>query len=73
MDMARGNLGKILVVLTFVASRLKVRKDARDPSGEIWNYFSRRQSCNFAEKAASSPFRDLFLATNLRQMGDTLT
>jgi len=49
MDMTRCNLGKFLVVPTFVARRLQVRKDAREPSGESWNYLSRRQSCNFAE------------------------
>jgi len=73
MDMGRCNLGKFLVVPTFVASRLQVRKDARDPSGESWNYLSRSQSCNFTEKTASTPFRDLFLATNLQQMGQTQT
>jgi len=72
MDMARCNLGKFLVVSTLVARRLQVRKDARDPSGESWNYLSRRQSCNFAETTASTPFRDLYLATNL-QVGDTHT
>jgi len=73
MDMGHCNLGKFLVVPTFVASRLSVRKDARDPSGESWHYLSRRQSCNFAEKTASTPFRDLFLATNLRRVGDNNT
>jgi len=72
MDIIRCKLGK-LVLLTFVARRLQVRKDSRDPSGESWNYLSRRQSCNFAEKTASTPFRDLFLATNLRKVGDTHT
>jgi len=33
MDMARCKLGKFLVVPTFVASRLQVRKDGRDPIG----------------------------------------
>jgi len=73
MNMARCNLRKFLVVPTFVASRLQVRKDDRDPSDESWNYLSRRQSCNFAEKTSSTPFRDLFLATNLRQVGDPPT
>jgi len=73
MDMTRCNLGKFLVVPTFVARRLQVRKDARDPSGESWNYLSKRQSCFFAQKTASMPFRDLFLATNLRKVGDTHT
>jgi len=35
--MARCNLGKFLVVPTFVARRLQVCKDARDPRGESWN------------------------------------
>jgi len=73
MDMARYNLGKYLVVPTFVASRLQVCKDARDPSGEIWNYLSRRQSSNFTEKTASTQFRDLFPARNLRQVVQTHT
>jgi len=71
--MARFNLGKFLVVTTFVARRLQVRKDDRDPSGESWNYVSRRQSCNFTEKTASTQFRDLFVATNQRQVGQTHT
>jgi len=70
MDMTRCNLGKFLVVPTFYARRLQVRQDARTPSGESWNYLSRRLSCNFAEITLSTPFRDLFLATNLRQGGD---
>jgi len=73
MDMARCKLGKFLVVPTFVARRLQVCKDARNPSGESGNYLSRRQSCNFTEKTASMQFRDLFLATNLRQLGQTHT
>jgi len=71
--MPRCNLGKFLVVPTFVARRLPVCKDARDPSGESWNYLSKRQSCNFTVKTASTQFRDLFLATNLRQLGKTHT
>jgi len=73
MDMARYNLGKYLVVPTFVASRLQVCKDARDPSGEIWNYLSRKQSSNFTEKKASTQLMYLFLARNLRQVGQTHT
>jgi len=38
MDMTGCNLGKVLVVPTFVARRLQVRQDAREPSGESWNY-----------------------------------
>jgi len=71
MDMTRCNLGKFLVVRTFVARCFQARKDARDPVGKSWNYLSRKQSCNFAEKTASTPFRDTFLATNLRKVGET--
>jgi len=42
MDLTRCNLVKFLVVPTFVARRLHSWKDARDPSSESWNYFSRR-------------------------------
>jgi len=65
MDMTCCILGKFLVVPTFVARRLQGRKDARDPSGESWNYLSRRLSCRFEEMTASTSFRDLFLATKL--------
>ena len=68
--MTRCNVGKFLIVPTFVVRRLQVRKDARDPSGEHSNYLSRRLSCNFAEINTSTPFKDLFLAKNLRQVGD---
>jgi len=61
MDLKRCKLGKFLVVATFVARRLHSYKDASDPSSESWNYLSRRLSSNFAEKTASTPFRDLFL------------
>jgi len=71
MVMTRLTLGKFLVVPTFVARRLQVRKDARDPSGKSWNHLSRMLSCNYAEKSSSTPFRVLFLATNPRQVGDT--
>jgi len=73
MDMSRNKLDKFLVVPTFVARRLQVCKDARDPSGESWNYLLRRQSCNFTEKTVSTQFRDLFLARNLLQVGQTHT
>jgi len=46
MDLTRCNLGKFLVVPTFVVGRLQVRVDNRAPSGEIWNYLSRSLSCN---------------------------
>jgi len=32
------NVGKFLVVPTFVARRLQVRLDARAPNGESWIY-----------------------------------
>jgi len=67
MDFARCILVKYLVVPNFVARCLHVSKDARDPSGDRWNYLSRRLFGNFAEMIVSSPFTDLFLATNLRQ------
>jgi len=73
MDMARCNLGKFLVVPTLVAMRLQVCKDARDPSGESWNYLSIRQSCNITEKTDSTQFRDLFLARFLGQVGQNHT
>ena len=53
-------LGNFLVVHTFVTRRLHICKDARDPSGETWNYLSRRLYCNFAEMIAYTTFRDLF-------------
>jgi len=48
MNMTRCRLGKFLVVPTFVTRYLHIHKAARDPSGERWNYLSRRLSCNFA-------------------------
>jgi len=71
MDTTQCNLRKLLEVPSFVARSLQVSKDARDPSGETWKYLTRRMSCNFAEMTSSTPFRDLFPATNLRQVGDT--
>jgi len=41
MDLTSCNLGKFLVVHTFVARHLQVRQDARVPSGESCNYLSR--------------------------------
>jgi hypothetical protein len=61
MYMTRCNLGKFLVVPTFVARRLHICNDATDPSGESWNHLSRRPFCNFAEITTSTPFKDLFL------------
>jgi len=60
MNMTSRILCKFLVVPTFVARRLHSFKDARDPSGETWNYLSRRLYCNFAEMIAYTTFRDLF-------------
>ena len=45
-DMTRFSLGKFLVVSTFVTRCLHTWKAGRDPSGERWNYLSRRLSCN---------------------------
>jgi hypothetical protein len=49
------------------ARRLHFHKDDRDSRREIWNYLTRRLSCNYAEMTASAPFSDLFLATNLQE------
>jgi len=48
MDRTCCKLGKFLVVRTIVTRRLHICKAARDPSGERWNYLSRRLSCNFS-------------------------
>jgi len=63
MDMTRCNQGKFLVVPTFDAWRLQVRQDATAPTGESWNYLTRRLSCNFAEISPSTSFTDMFLPT----------
>jgi len=72
--MARCNMGKFLVVPTFVASRLQVRKDARDPSGEIWNHLSRRQLCfmlhiydKWATPTLTLSVRNVYSKHDLRQ------
>ena len=65
MDLTRCNLGKFLEFPTFVARRLQVRLENRALSGETWNYLSRRLSCNVEDLTPSTPFRDLFLASNL--------
>jgi len=65
MDLARCNLCKFLVVPTFVARRLQVLLDVRAPSGETWNYLSRKMSCNVEDLKPTTPFWDLFLSTNL--------
>jgi len=67
MDLRLCNLGKFLVVHTFVARRLQVRQDVTAPSGESWIYLSRRLSCNIEDLTTSTQFGDLFLPTNLRQ------
>ena len=64
MDMSRNKLDKFLVVPTFVARHFQVCLDARDPSGESWNYLLRRLSCNVEDLTPSTPFSDLILATN---------
>jgi len=61
MDLKRCNLGNFLAVPSFVARRLQVLKDDRDPSGESWNHLSRSLSSNFEEMTVSTPFRDRFL------------
>jgi len=61
MDMTRCSLGNFLGVPTFVTRRLNICNAARDPSGERWNYLSRRLTCNFALMTAFTPFRYLFL------------
>jgi len=61
------NLGKILVVPSFVARHFQVRLDARAPSGECWNYLLRRLSCNVEDLTPSTPFSYLILTTNLWQ------
>jgi len=61
MDMKLCSLGNFLVVHTFVSRRLNICKDARDPSGEIWNYLSRSLSHNLVQMTAFTPFRYLFL------------
>ena len=65
MDLTSCNLGKFSVVPIFVARRFKGRLDARDPSGEIWNYLLRRLFFNVENLTPSTPFRDVILATNL--------
>ena len=65
MNMTGRNMGKLLVVPTFVARRLHLCKDTRGPSSESWNYLSRRLSCNFAEKIAFTPFRDVSGSPNM--------
>ena len=45
-NMTRCSLGKFLVVPNFVTRCLHVCKAGRFPSGEKWNYLSRRLSCN---------------------------
>jgi len=61
MFMKCRNLGNFVVFPTFLAKHPLLCKEARDPSGESWNYLSRRLSCNPSEMIAFTPFRDLFL------------
>jgi len=65
VDLTSCNVGKFLVVTTFVARYFQVRLDARAPSGECWNYLLRRLSCNVEELPPSTLFRDLIHSTNL--------
>jgi len=68
VDLTSCNLGKFLVVPTFVARHFQVHLDARAPSCECWNYLVRRLSCNAEDLTPSTPFRDLILTTNLWQV-----
>jgi hypothetical protein len=61
MDPPRFILCKFLVVPTFVDRCYNVSKDARDPSGERWNYFSKRLFGNFTEIPASTLLGFCFL------------
>jgi len=70
LNMTGRKLGRFLVVSTFDARHLPICSDARDPSGEFWNYLTGRLCCNFAEMTTSTLFGDLFLATNLHTRGD---
>jgi hypothetical protein len=54
-----------LGIPTFVARCLHVHNDVRDPSSKSWNC-GREMSGDFAKMMTSTPFRDLFHATNLR-------
>ena len=71
-DLKSCNLGKYLVVPTFLARRLQVRLDARASSGESWNYLQRSLSGNVKDLIPSTPFRDLILATYLSRERRTL-
>jgi len=56
MDLVNCTLGNVLVVPTFATRYHYVCKDARDPSGKRWNYFSKSLFVIFAEMIVSSPF-----------------
>ena len=56
MDLVHCILCNFLVVPTFIARCLYVGKNTRDPSGKIWNYWSRILFGNVTEMTASSPF-----------------
>jgi len=53
----RCSLGKFLVVPTFVSRCLHICKAGRVPSGERWNYLSRRLSCNLPYMTTFTPFK----------------
>jgi len=53
MDLTTCNLGKFLVVPTFVARHLQVRLDARAPSGESWTLC--REGCTVMLETLSLP------------------
>jgi len=60
MDQVHCILGNFLVVPTFIC------KDARDPSGKMWNYLWETLYHNFPKITESSPFMYMFLATKLQ-------
>jgi len=70
MDLVQCLQGNFLVVPTFVARCLYVCKDARDPSCKRWNRLSKSLIGNLAEITVFSPFMQMFLSTNLRQVTD---
>jgi len=56
MDLVHCIQGHFLVVPTLVAKCLYVCKDARDPSGKMWNYLSKSLIGNLADMTVFSPF-----------------
>ena len=56
-DITRCSLGKFVAVPTFVNRCFHICKAGRDPSGERWNYLSRRLSCNLPYMTTFTPFK----------------